>query len=98
MADVKKIVLCSDANKAAVEAALVDVPGGGIANFGIRLETVQGAVTWWGGSGPMPPDMLTALENTPEAEMYDTDGTAATFYATLAAHTPPLRRWYPPED
>lgn len=95
MADVMKILLCSEANKDTVALALEGVEGGGIANISIPLTTNAtgaGPADWWGGSGAYPEEMITTLEGVPECEMYETDGRSATFRAVLASHSPVLYR------
>jgi hypothetical protein len=94
MADVRKILLCADVNMATVAAALDGVPGGGIANFSVELETVNAPLaTWWGGVGLIPEEMVAALVGQP-CELLDCPGTArqqkANFQAALAAHNPVL--------
>jgi hypothetical protein len=100
MANVRKVLICSDANRAALAVVLAAAPGGGIQNLAVPLstnppndETVNGPTTWWGGSGWYPEEMITLLQTVPLlCEMYDTNGTAATFNGILASHVPVLHR------
>jgi hypothetical protein len=88
MSDLRRILLCSDANRAAVAALLEEQPGGGIANLSIELTDDANAAppaTWWGGSGDYPEEMVYALEARPDlCEVHPTDGEASTFFALIA--------------
>jgi hypothetical protein len=96
MADLCRILLCSDANKQAVADLLAEQPGGGIANLSIELTdqpSAQPPATWWGGSGWYPEEMVYALEARPDlCEVTESDGEASTFFAPIAQHDPVLKR------
>lgn len=99
MSDVRKIILVSEINKAALETALNlvfpgGIPGGGMLNFSIALTTVSSQVppaNWWGGSGWYPQALADALTALPAlCDVYPTDSTRATFVTRLASHLPQL--------